>query len=146
MKAASVVASRTIAVLYAKCRNRIGLQAPALPFKHLDMGQPASVLGEKVLEVLAASSLPPGKNKHYVDRTGQVLKMTGLPSWSKAAICSIDDEDDGMLRFQPKRPDGVGHEGRPSDEIAIPLDSPPEAIGNALIKALKQARIFARLD
>jgi hypothetical protein len=123
----------------------MGLRAPALPLKRVDMDSSASLLGQVLMDILASSSLSPKKNRRYVDRTNQVLKLARLKSWSKAACCSIEDNDDGMLKFLPERPKRGGHVGQSSDVILIPIDSPLEVIGNTLIKTVKRARAFAGL-
>lgn len=142
MRCAGIYAYGGRLCFLTRCMNwELGLM-DCDPCIMLDAEEPDVRFGEALRDVLAASvwDVPrPGRDELEA-RSTRFLMLIGAHSWHaigrRGSVCSVEERR-GVLEFIPNRYKRGGFfEGMHDRVFSIPVDSPADAIGAAVRRAL----------
>jgi hypothetical protein len=119
--------------------GRYGLWIEAGPHVAASASSPPGEIAERLHEALTASrqDVPYPDDPKALEKP--LLELAGVKSWrafvGAATHCYVE-QDDTALRIIPSDNDGRGFVPRLADTIILDLNSRPEALGTALLRAL----------
>jgi hypothetical protein len=111
------------------------------PVLRVDLGEDTARLGEAALEALERSLTPVPWPKNWDAHSAPFLKTMGVNTWEELerdTVTIVAEEKEGLMSFMPYRSLGPGEGWDVIEEkvFSIPAGSPPEAIGEAVRRAL----------
>jgi hypothetical protein len=136
-------------LICAICPNDAGFYNRSEPYRLISKDDPASTLGEVLLEVLDASNrLVPIKSseerKESSERFLQVAEITSERKLQQTSLCCSVSCKNGKLCFKPEHNGGTsgdnkGFSGLPDDQsLFLSRKDSPEEIGKTLMDTLER--------